>query len=271
MSIFADEVSMPTFGMTQHSGDWRSKARANIAARENAMLQQMAAATDPQTQIDTGMAQLSSFFNPETEEVSDIDKLVNVLSMVNQGADPTTVAAVNAVQEADDSEEYDPGIVKEILNEFTPKDEASIAAGGPEYTDASVTDSAIYGGALAGQLSQPAARKIYKGVTGKTTTDLLKDLDPKSTRKGFLPKGLLKELTKKGGKKAALRLGLMGLGPVGAALNLALLAGELGYAGAKYLAPEATENFQSAVGGTLRNVGGGIMDMFRGDDNFEIG
>ena len=68
MSIFADQVSMPTFGMTQYSGDWRSKARANIAARENAMLQQMAAATDPQTQIDTGMAQLSSFFNPETEE-----------------------------------------------------------------------------------------------------------------------------------------------------------------------------------------------------------
>ena len=29
-----------------------------------------------------------------------------------------------------------PGIVKEILNEFTPKDEASIALGGPEYTDA---------------------------------------------------------------------------------------------------------------------------------------
>ena len=276
MSIFADQVSMPTFGMTQYSGDWRSKARANIAARENAMLQQMAEATDPQTQIDTGMAQLSSFFNPETEEVSDIDKLVNVLSMVNQGADPTTVAAVNAVQEADDSEEYDPGIVKEILNEFTPKDEASIAAGGPEYTDASVTDSAIYGGALAGQLSQPAARKIYKGVTGKTTTDLIKDLDPKSARKYNLPgpkmfKDLVKELTKKGGKKAALRLGLMGLGPVGAALNLALLAGELCYAGAKYLAPEATENFQSAVGGTLRNVGGGIMDMFRGDDNFQVG
>ena len=105
MSIFADQVSMPTFGMTQYSGDWRSKARANIAAE----LQQMAEATDPQTQIDTGMAQLSSFFNPETEEVSDIDKLVNVLSMVNQGADPTTVAAVNAVQEADDCEEYDPG------------------------------------------------------------------------------------------------------------------------------------------------------------------
>ena len=41
MSIFADQVSMPTFGMTQYSGDWRSKARA-IAARENAMLQQMA-------------------------------------------------------------------------------------------------------------------------------------------------------------------------------------------------------------------------------------
>ena len=65
MSIFADQVSMPTFGMTQHSGDWRSKARANIAARENAMLQQMAAATDPRTQIDTGKAQLSIFFNPK--------------------------------------------------------------------------------------------------------------------------------------------------------------------------------------------------------------
>ena len=31
------------------------------------------------------------------------------------------------------------------------------------------------------------------------------------------------------------------------------------------------KNFQSAVGGTLRNVGGGIMDMFRGDDNFQVG
>ena len=151
MSIFADNVTMPTFDMTSYGGDWRSKARANIQARENAMLNAQALQESNQSKIDTGMGQLAEFFNPKEDTNSDIENLLNVLSLTNQGADPTTVAAVNAAQEANEGEdeEYDPGLVKEILNEFTPKDEASIAAGGPDYTDASVTDSAIYGGALA--------------------------------------------------------------------------------------------------------------------------
>ena len=137
MSIFADQVSMPTFGMTQYSGDWRSKARANIAARENAMLQQMAAATDPQTQIDTVWLNFLVFYSPIPQlphrEESDIDKLVNVLSMVNQGADPKTVAAVNAAQsagEADaaDKEAREKGLARQTAEIFFADPEGSFTS-----------------------------------------------------------------------------------------------------------------------------------------------
>ena len=276
MSIFADQVSMPTFGMTQYSGDWRSKARANIAARENAMLQQMAAATDPQTQIDTGMAQLSSFFNPETEEVSDIDKLVNVLSAVNQGADPTTVAAIDAVQSAGESdiadrEAREPG----FFDEFTPKDDAT-----GEYTDQSVGEAAVNQALVAAAIPGIATLPSdIKAGSKRLATKIPGLKDTKFADAGA--KGLTSKLQdfvnspaakKQIAKKLLTRAALLGTGPVG----IAILVGEGAYLAAKSGlmgegAAQAIQTAEGKVGGALRNVGGGIMDMFRGDDNFEIG
>ena len=270
MSIWGDDVGMADYSaLRPASGAWQDVGGAR--QRTEALYESM---RDPDQK--TGLAgigqvleELNTTLNPEEEEDTqeqDVDALLEVLAASGATQEPDVSGGASQIESSASDrqpgfEEYSPGILKSILNEYTPKDEESIAGGGPEYTDASVTDSAVYGGALAGQLAQPISRKIYKGMTGATTTDLLKGLDPKSTRKGFLPKGLLKELTKKGGKKAALRLGLMGLGPVGAAINLALLAGELGYAGAKHFAPEATEDFQETVGGGLRDA----WDWIKGD------
>ena len=271
MSIFADQVSMPTFGMTQYSGDWRSKARANIAARENAMLQQMAEATDPQTQIDTGMAQLSSFFNPETEEESDIDKLVNVLSMVNQGADPKTVAAVNAAQsagEADaaDKEAREKGLARQTAEIFFADPEGSFTS--DEAVGQNILQYPVVGGAMAA--AGEAARRKMSPISGlpkdrKAAKEAIKKLA--KTKEG---KGFLKILARRAPGMLARRGALAATG-IGAIPALVSLIPELAYIAAEVYAPETTTKVEEAVGGTLKNIGGGIMDMFRGDDNFQVG
>ena len=147
MSIFADNVTMPTFDMTSYGGDWRSKARANIQARENAMLNAQALQESNQSKIDTGMGQLAEFFNPKEDTNSDIENLLNVLSLTNQGADPTTVAAVNAAQEQTEEEEENKSALKKGAELFFADDEGSFTS--DEAVGQNILQYPVVGGAMA--------------------------------------------------------------------------------------------------------------------------
>ena len=92
----------------------------------------------------------------------------------------------------------------------------------------------------------------------------------KKTSKNQRRKRVFKNISQKSSWYVSKKRALAATG-IGAIPALVSLIPELAYIAAEVYAPETTTKVEEAVGGTLKNIGGGIMDMFRGDDNFQVG
>ena len=270
MSIWDDDVGMADYSaLRPASGAWQDVGGAR--QRTEALYESM---RDPDQKtglagIGQALEELNTTMNPEEEkdtQEQDVDALLEVLAASGATQEPDVSGGASQIESSASDrqpgmEEYSPGILRSMLDEVTPKDEESIAGGGPEYTDSSVGESAMQIGLHAAAAPETAVlmgdgvQKVRRALGNKTAnsvTQMLKD----AKKNPALKKQIL--------KKIAMRGAMAFTGPVG----WAILAADLGYNAAKYGSEagwfgegDPIGDFEDTVGGGLR----GAWDWIKGD------
>ena len=251
---------MPTFAMTPNSGStsWMYGGDESAAVMDEYLADRaLKKAQQKDDFTNSTIPALKALFNPDEPEADPLDAYFEQANAEAEAAALSNEANANAAAVE--------AMTSDDAYTYSPEDQAAVEAS--QLGEDIMSAGGMLGGGPATQF-----------LTARSTADLVDSAQAK-IRGGESVKNTIKKALNAPGikgqlaKKIAMRAALMGTGPVG----IAVLLGDLLYMGAKagsgYLADQGlieqdyVGNFEDAVGESAGN----FMDMFRADEDFEIG